>query len=218
MKKRIVCALTLLSAIGFTTDVVAESAQMSSTASPLKQEDRKAEAAKLYQLGNLSYNKKDYDEAVRLYKQALDLVDQNDLLRASILNNLAMFNSKFTNNYEAAEQLREALIISRQHRNSHLTAELQINLGNVLGLLDKYEEAEKELHAGISELHKLGDKDNEAIGYMYLAQTEENKEDRPAARKWYLKAARLFREVGDTNRADEMSQAAKISQEVRIEK
>lgn len=218
MKIQIACVLILLSTMGHVADVVAESASTLVPISSEKQEAKKNEAEKYYQLGVSAYEKEDYDQAVKLYNQALGMVPQNDILRAKILNSLAMFNIKFTNNYEAADQLREVLKISRSNGNSHMTAEFQINFGNVLGLLSQYETAEKELLAGISELHRLGDKDNEATGYVYLAQMAENKEDKSAARKWYLKAAKLYREEGDINRANEMSLAANISKGVKIEK
>lgn len=218
MKTKIACVVALLSTMGYVTNVVAESTSTSIAISSEKQETKKNEAEKYYQLGVSAYEKQDYDQAVKLYNQALSIVPQNDMLRAKILNSLALFNIKFTNNYEAADQLREALRISRSNGNSHVAAEFQINFGNVLGLLGQYGTAEKELLAGIAELHRLGDKDNEATGYVYLAQMAENKEDKSAARKWYLKAAKLYQEEGDINRANEMSLAANTFQDVKIEK
>jgi tetratricopeptide (TPR) repeat protein len=162
------------------------------------------EAATLNNLAQVVEKRGDVDRALALYQEALAL-EPDEAQKPSILNNIAMIYSSRKEYDKAADMLRQALEIARRNGNAHGTAMYQLNLGNILYRSGKLEAAEVELMAGLNAIRLVGDKDWEAAACMYLAWLEKAKQDTRAAKQWYAKAEKFYREIGDVSGADKMA-------------
>ncbi|NOU01439.1 MAG: tetratricopeptide repeat protein [Gallionella sp.] len=133
---------------------------------------------------------------------------QPETEQASTLNNIAAIHFGRKEYEQAIKLTSQAIVIERRNGNAHNTAILQINLGGILNKDKQYAAAEKELLAGLSAIRLVGDKNWEAsackaLGLLALAQKQPV--DHLGPNDWFTKAEALYREIGDTAKANEIA-------------
>lgn len=167
--------------------------------------NKSSEASTLNNLAIVVEKRGDVDRALTLYQKALAL-EPDKAKKPAMLSNIALIHYK-RNDYAKAERLlRQAIEIDRRNGNAHDVAKWQLNLGDILRRDGKIKEAEKELMAGYNAIHLIGDKAWEAQACWNLAQlTLANKNTQPAI-EWARKAEALYREIGDTEKADMLAE------------
>ena len=165
------------------------------------------EAAALNNLAGVVEERGDIERALQLYQESLEL-QTDEAKKPSTINNIALIYAKRGKFNKAVEMLREAIAIDQRNGDAHGTARRKASLGNILGKNKQWDAAEKELTEALNTLRLIGDKDGEVRTYQLFAKLEEARGKRTAARHWYEQAETVFREVGQTTRADKMRDAA----------
>lgn len=169
--------------------------------------DKKREAAALNNLAMVANTRGDQERALQLYRESL--IMQPETEQATTLNNIALIHNQRKEYKQAIKLLRQTIAIEHRNSDAHATAQQQINLGGILLCDKQYTAAEKELLAGLNAIHLVGDKRWEAHAYANLgslAIAEGNpKKNVSEARQWFEKAEALYREIGDTAKADEIA-------------
>ena len=163
-----------------------------------------AQATTLSNLGMVFKARGDMNRALGLYQQSLAL-EPDEAKKPAMLNNIAYIYSARKDYPKAVKVLRQAIEIDRRNGDAHRVAVLQLNLGDMLRQQGKFKEAEKELMWGLGAVRLLGDKHGEGTAYRYLAGLEATQQANEKAIAWYVKAEAVYREIGDTAKADEIA-------------
>lgn len=167
--------------------------------------DKKNEATTLNNLAGVVYYRGDLERALQLYREALAMKPEAE--QSGALYNIAMIHSQRKEYHAAIKLLRQALDIDRRNGDAHNAASTQIKLGNILHKAKQYPAAEKELLAGLNAIRLVGDKSLEAAACKdlgMLAHDGSQKND-TETQQWLKKAEALYREIGDTTNADEIT-------------
>lgn len=153
-------------------------------------------------LASVVKDKKDEERALALYQEALSIGPNQPVT----LNNIAMIYLQRNEYVKADELIHEALDIARHFHQADDVYRLQINLGDSLRQQGKLKEAKNELMSGLKGLHLLTFKDKgwEAKACRNLGALAKNQNKTSQARDWYVKAAGIYRELGDETRANGM--------------
>lgn len=171
--------------------------------------DKRGIASAQNNLAWIADKRGDTERALQLYREALAMTPEAE--QATKLNNIATIHARRKEYQQAIVLRRQAIDIDRRNGDTHRTAKYQINLGDTLYKDKQYAAAEKELMAGLNTLHLLGDKGSEAVACEklgWLAAAKDNpKRNVDEARQWLAKAIALYREIGNTARADDISNA-----------
>ena len=166
--------------------------------------DRGGEATALNNLATVVEKRGDVDRALTLYQEALS-IEPDEAKKPSTLNNIALIYSSRKDYLRATAMLRQAIEIDRRNGDGHGVAMHQINLGGLLIDAKQYVKAEKELLAGLNAIRLVGDKHGEAEGCSIMGNLAFSRKNKTLAREWYEKAEALYREIGDTNNADQIA-------------
>lgn len=131
-----------------------------------------AEALKIY--GNLYQNKGNVKLSNEYYQKALEKarISADEMLIASVLNNIGISHMNRGEYAEALDQYGEALKISEKRKNSFVESSTLNNIGTLYFFMGKY--AESELHfkrmLQISKEHNL--RESEILAYNNLADVK----------------------------------------------
>lgn len=149
--------------------------------------------------GNLAYHQGDYEAALTLYRQALDIHHQTANVDGTAvgLNNVGSVYSDQEKYDEAYAYFKEALAIRRRLNEPTRLAGILINLGNlrirqgdIAGAVPIYQEA-----------YDLAIRADYPMAQMYAADclgyAACMRRDPYAAREWYAKALPLSRDLGN---------------------
>lgn len=166
-------------------------------------DNKSNEATALNNLAMVVEARGDVERALALYREALAL-DPDEAKKPFKLNNIALTHHSRGEYAEAVRLLREALEIDRRQGDSHGAAIHQLNLGIVLKDQGDLPSAEHELTAGLKAIQMVGDRGWEAAACQYLAWLSKAKQDLPAARDWYRRAEKIYRDIGQMKKADDM--------------
>lgn len=167
--------------------------------------DKKNEAKTLNNLALVANKRGDSERALKLYREALAMKPKAE--QAATLNNIALIHDARKEYKQAIKLLRQAVELDRSNGDAHATAQDQINLGDVLRKAKEFAAAEKELMAGLSAIRLVGDKSWEAEACKNLGwlATDDPKKSGSEVREWMVKAEALYREIGDTDNADQIA-------------
>lgn len=167
--------------------------------------DKNEEAKVLNNLAMIVDDRGDSERALKLYRDALLLLPKAE--RAATLNNIAMIHNDQKKYKQAIKLLRQAIELDRSNGDAHQAATWQINLGGVLKNDKQFVAAEKELLAGLNAIRLVGDKHWEANACEQLAwlANDNPKKTGDEALQWFKQAEALYREIGDTNKTDEIA-------------
>ena len=99
------------------------------------------EAKILHYYGLIYYFEKRFSEALKYYKNAQKLINQDSLEYAKILDSLSIFYLRVNNNQIAIKCLKDSLKIKRALNNKRELAITGLLLGRYLSSIENYEEA-----------------------------------------------------------------------------
>lgn len=167
--------------------------------------DKQNEARTLDNLASVVKARGDLERALQLYRESLAMQPKAE--QAATLNNIAMIHSQRKEYEQAIKLLRQAIAIDRRNSDAHATAIDQINLGEILRQSKQYPAAEKELLSGLNAIRLIGDKGWEAsvcenLGWLANADPQKSEAE---TRQWLAKAEALYREIGNTAKADKIA-------------
>jgi tetratricopeptide (TPR) repeat protein len=167
--------------------------------------DKQNECTALNNLAVVANARGDMERALKLYRESLSM--KPEAKQASTLSNIALIHSDRKEYKQAIKLLRQAIDIDRRNGDAHSVAMWQINLGAILHNAKQYPAAEKELLTGLNAIRLVGDKGWEADACKKLGWLANNDPKKSAVetRQWFEKAEALYREIGDTSSADEIS-------------
>jgi tetratricopeptide (TPR) repeat protein len=169
--------------------------------------DKQGVASALNNLAGVADQRGNTERALQLYRELLAMRPEAE--QSTTLNNIALIHVKRKEYKQAIKLLRQAIEIDRRNGDAHRTATSQINLGGILRDAKQYAAAEKELLAGLNAIRLVGDKDWEASACELLgglAAADGNpKQNVSETIQWLEKAEALYREIGDTAKADGIS-------------
>jgi tetratricopeptide (TPR) repeat protein len=165
-----------------------------------------AQISVLNLLASVVKDKKDEERALALYQEALSIGPNQPVT----LNNIAMIYLQRNEYVKADELIHEALDIARHFHQADDVYRLQINLGDSLRQQGKLKEAKNELMSGLKGLHLLTVKDKgwEAKACRNLGALAKNQNKTSQARDWYVKAAAIYRSIGDRKNANKNAEDA----------
>lgn len=169
--------------------------------------NKKMVGTELNNLALVADDRGDLARALQLYRESLTM--QPEAEQAATLSNIALIHNQRKEYKPAIKLLRQAIAIDRRNGDAHGAAQRQINLGSILSDTKQYPVAEKELLSGLNAIRLVGDKGWEASaceGLGWLKAAKDNpKKDIDDARLWFGDAEALYREIGDTAKADEIA-------------
>lgn len=166
--------------------------------------DKSGEAASLNSWALVVQSRGDENRALVLFQESLAL-ESDEAAKTMTLNNIAGVYANRNEYDKAVNTVRQAREIGQRNGNAHEAAIFQINIGGLLVRSGKFDEAEVELMAGLSAIRLVGDKGWEANVCKNLAWLGEAKQDTRAAKEWYAKAEKIYREIGQAAKADQMA-------------
>jgi tetratricopeptide (TPR) repeat protein len=141
----------------------------------------------LVEIADIYFNKEDLKKTLEYYNEAFEAGKKENAdakLMTEVIHNIGIISAKL-GRYEDAIELFSTYINSNDPTTKCLS---QIGLGLVYFMINEIDESEKYLKIGLNYAKKIGNKQLEAITYMYLG--------RFFRRSNYLNIAKqLFREV-----------------------
>ena len=150
-------------------------------------------------LGIIFYDKEDYDSAIHLYEQAMDIRSkQNDELgMAKLYNKIGIVYQKEGNFAQAEENQIKALALFRNNKNDIGIAYSLNNIGILNQNMGRYEEALRYHLESIAIKEKLKDNFGLAGSYVNVANIYTIREQYAAAETYYTKAIGIARQLKD---------------------
>ncbi len=124
----------------------------------LEQDDKKELEAKiLHYYGIIYFLENRYSDALKYYKQAQNLLDENSLSFAKILDDLAVFYLR-TNNYQISlDCMKQSLNIKKNLGNVRECSITELLLGRYYSSVEQYEEAKSYLLEAVRTIEQLKD-------------------------------------------------------------
>lgn len=149
--------------------------------------------------GNLAYKQADFQAAISLLKESLDihrLLDNRPNL-AFGLSNLGVILFHLEDYTQALDLYRESLVIKRSLGNPRSIAASLNNLGELLEKMGDYAGAQAAFEEGLSLQRQVGDKLNIAILLLNLGELACLQKELKVARSFLEQSLSLFTELAD---------------------
>lgn len=149
----------------------------------------------LHYYGIIYYFEKRYSDALKYYKLAQNLIDENSLEYAKVFDSLAIFYLRTGNYYTAVECMKKALAIKKEVNNQREMSVTEILLGRYLSNVENYDEARIHLLNGIEIVENLGDYHTSARIWGELAKVYFELDDFESAENYALKSLELAKNL-----------------------
>ena len=169
---------------------------------------RKSDQAKIalwaHRLASAHYDRGDYGEAERLYRESLEIEERLGNLagKAATLHELGRLAHR-RGNYEEAERLyRESLEIEERLGNLVGKAVTLHALGRLKVEQQRYEDAEQFIEEGLTIAKQLGSKPLQADGLWALGQLRKAQGRKKESRELLRQALEIFEQIGDARAED----------------
>ncbi|OGI20340.1 MAG: hypothetical protein A2287_04330 [Candidatus Melainabacteria bacterium RIFOXYA12_FULL_32_12] len=120
-------------------------------------QNAEVEAKILHYYGTIYYSEKRYSEALKYFRNALELVNNNNLEYAKILDSLAIFYLRINNHQVAEKYLKEALKCKQKIGNELEITITKLLYGRYLSNIENYDEALLYLSEALKFIEGLGD-------------------------------------------------------------
>jgi DnaJ family protein C protein 7 len=174
----------------------------------------------LKEQGNDNFRNQNYDEAIKLYKEALELDPQNVLFNAQLLYNCAVIKNKMGENRESVKLLDQSLENNPDYTKAYkLRASVNTALKEYQDAVRDYHEAStrepdsRELKDALKQAQKQL-KESEKKDYYAILDVPRNATEHEISKK-YKKMAMLYHpDRHATKSEDEKKEAAKKMQDV----
>lgn len=173
----------------------AEAAHLVENETAVEMGDASKEAHALNNLAVIAHNRKQYDEALRLYTRSLAM-QTNEGAKATALNNIGLIHGDMGNYTLAVDALQQAVAIDRRLGRQRDLAMHLLNLGNTWRKLQRWQDCVDSLGEGQQLARALGDRYWEGVGLQYSAAAFRDTGYRKLARELYNAALKIFREIG----------------------
>ncbi|MCU0376048.1 MAG: tetratricopeptide repeat protein [Chitinophagaceae bacterium] len=149
------------------------------------------EALKIY--GNLFQNKGDFRLSNEYYKQALEKarISGDEILIASVLNNIGISHMNRGNYAEALDHYGEALKMSEKKKNRFLESSTLNNIGTLYFFMGRYSESELHYKRMLQIAQENGLVENEILAYNNLADVKVEQKAIPEALEYVQKAYKM---------------------------
>ncbi|OGI00424.1 MAG: hypothetical protein A2Y25_11760 [Candidatus Melainabacteria bacterium GWF2_37_15] len=153
------------------------------------------EAKILHHYGIIYYLEKRYSDALKYYKQAQNLLSENDLEYAKILDDLAVFYLR-TNNYQiSVDCMKQSLEIKKNIGNARESSITEFLLGRYFSSREQYEEAKTHLLNAITTTEKLKDYFTSSRIWGELAKVHFELGDSKNAEEYAIKSVELAQKM-----------------------
>ncbi len=152
----------------------------------------------LSNLGLLSWQSGDFQQAINYDDRAQEILDTRDpVANARVLNNLGLCFQSLAEYEEARSDFEKALAVFTEHHSTADAARARLNLGRTFMLLGQYPLALRTLDAALQEARSIRDKAAEADTLSNLGQTQFTSGSVPEAQAALLNALDLHRSLSD---------------------
>ncbi len=161
----------------------------------------------LYNLGIVSYQKRDFEQARAFLLKAIAIQEKLGYQqeKASIYHLLGMICQELREYEEARKNFEQALAICIKYNDRYNQEKIYHQLGNLAFELRKYEEARKNYQQALSIDIEYGDRYSQAGTYHNLGLIDEDLEDLQEAQNNFLKALQIWVEFNDQYQLDNVS-------------
>ena len=161
--------------------------------------DSPRQAVWIHQLGILTQERGDYDEAIRHYQRALDISERlgDQAGMAASYHNLGVLAQERGDYDEAAHQYQRALDISERLGNQAGMADSYGQLGNLARLRGDYDEAARQYQRALDIFERIGDQAKMATSYHNLGVLAQARGDYDEAARQYQRSLDIEERIGD---------------------
>jgi len=167
-------------------------------------ENRKRLATSYYQLGSVMNSKRNYDEAMNYFKQALDVATQDQFHELRCVTMLAMgqiAEEQYEDLDKAERFYQDAFKICQTHSLMGNLVDVYQHLASVALQRGRVRDAEGYLINGLAAAKTHRDAVTVAFLHRDLGNTRARMNDINRAREFYLKALETFEQIGDDAQA-----------------
>jgi tetratricopeptide (TPR) repeat protein len=181
-------------------------------------DDKRSEAATLYNLGDVCFDLREFKQARLLFEKSLDLRTQIGDRRNSAANyHMLGYAAQELRDYEEARQnFQQALAIKIEFGDRYSQANTYHQLGNIACLLREYGEARQNYQQALAICIEFGDRYSQARTYHQLGMVAEGLREYGEARQNYQQALAIKIEFGDRySQASTYHQLGIVAQELR---
>lgn len=166
-----------------------------------KLESREGEINALSNLAALYTEVDDFDQALELYEQALNLTYE-ETKTAGIYNNIGALYAMKEDYEKAIECYNKAIEISKKVGDEHGVAMSLIGLGGVYRGVGDLNRARELIERGLQIVRRVGDRYWEAAAYEGLGKIEKALENEELAKEYLRKACELYESIGAYGEAE----------------
>ncbi|MBW4562390.1 MAG: CHAT domain-containing protein [Mojavia pulchra JT2-VF2] len=169
------------------------------TAQAQTPQDRKAEAAQLYNLGLQQFDRGQYPEALKSYQQALAIAREIKYLQgeAVILNEISAVYRKTGKYPKAIEILKQASVILKQTGDRAGEGAIINNIGLVYRYLGEYTKALDYFQRSLAITKEVGNKAQQASILNNIGSTYSRLGQYPKALELFQQALTIHKEAGN---------------------
>lgn len=121
------------------------------------EEKKHVEAQIFHYYGIIYFFEKRYSDALKYFRSALNLLSNDNLEYAKVLDSLAIFYLRADNHQIAIEYMKESLAIKEKIGNERELSITELLFGRYLSSIESYEEAKIHLSNGLKTVERLND-------------------------------------------------------------
>lgn len=157
---------------------------------------KEIEAQILHHYGIIFYLEKRFSDALKYYKLAQNMLGQDTLQYAKILDDLAIFYLRTGNYAISLECMKQALAIKKHIGNARESSITEVLLGRYYSNIEQYEDSKTHLKSAVKTIEKLKDYQTSSRIWGEIAKVYFELEDYENAKEFANKSISIAKKLG----------------------